>query len=140
MLMTTTTTPLRFLLLACLSSAATGFMAAAPHHSRAMAAASSRLQAETKGFGGQTKKAKAAAAAAAAKAAKPKSAASLARSEAADTLDEQVKAGTPEYAVFARPFGGDAKDWKSVGSIACPRTERPDDVIFKKCVFCLRPF
>ena len=51
-----------------------------------------------------------------------------------------VKAGTPEYAVFARPFGGDAKDWKSVGSIACPRTERPDDVIFKKCVFCPRPF
>ena len=93
-------------------------------------ATASSLQA-AKGFGSESKKAKAAAVAAAAEAAKPKSAVAVKRSEASDTLEKQVKAGVPEFTVFARPFGGSEKDWKSVGSIACPRTERPDDVIFK---------
>ena len=131
------TSAIRFLLASVAMASLAG--AFAPHHSRAMQQQHQQhqhhqhhrqqLQA-AKGFGGETKAAKAAAAAAAAKAAKPKSAAALKRDEAAETLEKEVKAGTPEYAVFARAFGGTDKDWKPVGSIACPRTDRPDDMIF----------
>jgi hypothetical protein len=130
------TSAIRFLLASVAMASLAGAFVSPPHHSRAMQQQQhqhhhqhhhrQQLQA-AKGFGGETKAAKAAAAAAAAKAAKPKSAAALKRDEAAETLEKE---GTPEYAVFARDFGGTDKDWKPVGSIACPRTDRPDDMIF----------
>ena len=133
------TSAIRFLLASVAMASLAGAFVSPPHHSRAMQQQQHQQQHQhhhwqqlqaAKGFGGETKAAKAAAAAAAAKAAKPKSAAALKRDEAAETLEKEVKAGTPEYAVFARAFGGTDKDWKPVGSIACPRTDRPDDMIF----------
>lgn len=60
---------------------------------------------------------------------KPPSEEKQARIEAQSKLAAQVASGVPEYAVFARTFGSDEKSWLQVGTIACPRTEKPDKVI-----------
>lgn len=52
------------------------------------------------------------------------------RTEAEIKFDEQLKAGVPEYAVFARLFGQTEQDWFPVGSVAVPRSEKAEDTIF----------
>lgn len=84
--------------------------------SRVRAAAPAVLHA--KGFGGEKK----------VEPVNPPSAGQVKRSEAAQKYEEAVATGAPEYEVFARPFG--TEQWTRVGVIACPRSEKPENMIY----------
>ena len=61
---------------------------------------------------------------------KPLSEGAAKRLEAGQSYDAAISKGAPEFAVYARQFGGDESSWKMVGYIACPRSEKPEDMIF----------
>ena len=61
---------------------------------------------------------------------KPLGEAATKRLEAGQSYEAAISKGAPEFAVYARPFGGDEAAWKMVGYIACPRSEKPEDMIF----------
>lgn len=61
---------------------------------------------------------------------KPLSEGAAKRLEAGQSYEAAISKGAPEFAVYARQFGGDESSWKMVGYIACPRSEKPEDMIF----------